>query len=96
MFNASCGVPVTVVASLMVALTLNTSPALSVLFWMPVAPVMATVLTVGASVSIAWLSKLARFAATAALPAASVAPLATRLSSTLPAATLAVGSTFTV
>ena len=51
MFSASCGVPVTVTASLIVTVTLTTSPAFSVLFWMPVAPVIATELTVGEVVS---------------------------------------------
>src|SRR5260221_714549 len=38
-------------ASLNVAVTLTTSPALSVLFWIPVALVIASLLTVGFSVS---------------------------------------------
>ena len=55
-----------------------------------------TVVTVGARVSIPWLSRPDRFAATAALPAVSVAPPATRLNATLPDATPAVGLTTTV
>ena len=47
MLSPKVGVPVTVVASLMVTVTLTTSPTLSLLFWMPVALVMATLLTVG-------------------------------------------------
>ena len=50
----------------------------------------------GAVVSMPWLSRPDRFAATAALPAASVAPPATRLSATLPDATPAAGFTTTV
>ena len=46
------GVPVTVVASLMVTVTVTTSPVLSVLFAAPVALLMATELTVGAVVSL--------------------------------------------
>ena len=45
------GVPVTVVASLMVTVTVTTSPAFSVLLTAPVALLMATALTVGAVVS---------------------------------------------
>ena len=52
-----------------------------------------TATTVGASVLMPWLSRLARFAATATLPAVSVAPPATRLSATLPDANPAVGLT---
>ena len=51
MLSASCGVPVTVIASFIVTVTLTTSPALSVLFWIPVALVIASLLTVGAVVS---------------------------------------------
>ena len=50
----------------------------------------------GARVSMPWLSRPDRFAATAALPAVSIAPPATRLSATLPDATPAVGFTTTV
>jgi len=45
-----CGTAVTVTASLNVAVTLTTSPALSVLFWIPLALVIASVLSVGAVV----------------------------------------------
>ena len=55
MVSASCGVPVTVTTSLKVTVAVTTSPALSVLLCAPVAPVMATALTVGACVSKAWL-----------------------------------------
>ena len=51
--RASCGVPVTVMASLNVTVTLAMSPALSVPFRMPKAEVMATEATVGAIVSMA-------------------------------------------
>ena len=51
MFRASWGVPVTVTASPKVARTVTTSPALSVVFWLPLAPVMATAVTAGAVVS---------------------------------------------
>ena len=51
MLRASSGEPVTETASLKVALTVTTSPAFSVLFWMPVALAMATLLTVAGVVS---------------------------------------------
>ena len=55
MVSASCGVPPlvsTVVASLMVTVALTTSPALSVLFWLPVAELRATLLTLGGVTSL--------------------------------------------
>ena len=51
MLSASCGVPVTVTASLRVTVMLRTSPAFNRLFWAPVADVMAMELTVGATSS---------------------------------------------
>ena len=58
----------TVVASLIVTVTLTTSPTFRLLFWMPVALVMATLLTVGPAVS----TLMARVPAALVLPAASV------------------------
>ena len=49
--NPRFGVPVTVVASLIVTVTVTTSPAFNVLFWMPVAPLITSELTVGGVVS---------------------------------------------
>ena len=72
MFRASWGVPplvVTVVASLMVAVIDTTSPAFSVLFCMPVAELIATLLTVGTAVSMLMLGLLP---ALPLLPAVSV------------------------
>ena len=57
---------------------------------------LSVMLTVGARVSTAWLSRLDRLAATAALPATSTAPPATRLKATFPDAVPAVGVTTTV
>ena len=51
MVRPSWGVPVTVVASLIVTVTMTTSPTFRVLFWMPKALVIATLLTVGTVVS---------------------------------------------
>ena len=51
--SASLGVPVTVVASLIVTVRVTTSPAFSLPLAAPVALVMATALMVGAKVSLA-------------------------------------------
>src|SRR5438045_3970324 len=51
MLSCSWGVPGTVAGWVEAAVTLTTSPALSVLFWMPIALVIASLLTVGAVVS---------------------------------------------
>ena len=52
-FRVRCGVPVTATASENVTVTLSSSPAFSVLFAIPVAEVIATPLTAGATVSTA-------------------------------------------
>ena len=51
MSSANRGVPMTVTGSLKLTVAVTTSPALSRLFCTPVAPVIATVATVGAAVS---------------------------------------------
>ena len=58
--------------------------------------VSVTVLTLGASVSRPWLSLFARLALTTEFPAASVNPVPTRLSATIPLAIPAAGVTTTV
>ena len=62
----------TVTTSLMVTAAVTTSPAFRVLFCAPVAPVMATLLTVGATVSVGELETVSVLVLAALrLPAAS-------------------------
>ncbi len=73
MLSASCGVLVTVTASVKLTVTVTTSSTLSVLFCMPVALLMARSETVGAVVStVTAVVILATAVPVCTLPAASV------------------------
>ena len=80
-FSARVGAPVTVVASLMLTVTLTTSPAFNVLFYKPLAPLIATALTVGANKSTACSDYVA---AVLLLPTKSIATADAKSTVTLP------------
>ena len=89
-------VPMVLVPSVPVSASLKLTVKVIASLVMAAVVASVTVLTVGASVSTAWLAMLLRLALARALPAASVRPVPTTLNATSPLARPAVGVTTTV